>query len=460
MRSIVGLHSYVGVVALLWAEAAYSQVSVDYSGQLSAQLAALDIGPVTLPPWPLAPFSFPPSPNAIGREWGQAAAAPTYRIGDSAFGLQLDVYSNENTAYAGRRGAVAFDEANLNLTRIKPATPLSFEELALFYAGSFGRLEIGYGPGVSERTAVTGPHDYGVGSFAGDFPYFLQNPQDVGFDTISAYGSANTSPRLLYMSPRVYGLQLGATYQPDTRDTGADFTYGEKSLGIIGREPTATGTYEAVSAGFINVVEGGLNYDATFGGVRIQASLAGIRGDAAPSPTGAPFHGLTSYQAGFQLGYGDWSIGGAPSPREPAATPKPRRFASDKSNTISKGAYNMRRDAGHSAPALFIRRTRATPRSARTASCISIPPASDIGLPGISTSAWNWTRSKPSRPTSATTPPTWRSSNCGMRSPARIRGRADKPASPPPHLRRTLPIAKRGLRLRAAETMVRRLQAP
>jgi hypothetical protein len=310
VRSIVWLRSGIGIVALLWAEAAHSQVSADYSGQLSAQLAALDIGPVTLPPWPLAPFSFPPSPNAIGREWGQAAAAPTYRIGDSAFGLQLDVYSNENTAYAGRRGAVAFDEANLNLTRIKPATPLSFEELALFYAGSFGRLEIGYGPGVSERTAVTGPHDYGVGSFAGDFPYFLQNPQDVGFDTISAYGSANTSPRLLYMSPRVYGLQLGATYQPDTRDTGVDFTYGEKSLGIIGREPTATGTYEAVSAGFINVVEGGLNYDATFGGVRIQASLAGIRGDAAPSPTGAPFHGLTSYQTGFQLGYGDWSIGG------------------------------------------------------------------------------------------------------------------------------------------------------
>lgn len=308
MRRFVRLPLFVE--ALVWAGAGHAQVSVDYSGQLSGEFAALNIGSAALPPWPITPYSFSPAPDAIGREFGQLDVAPTYKIdGGGAFGLQVGLYSNENTASTGTRGAVPFDDTNLNLTRIKPLTPLNFEELALFYGGSFGRLELGYGPGVSERTAVTGPHDYGAGSFAGDFPYFLDKPQDVGFDTISAYGSANTSPRILYMSPRVYGLQAGATYQPDTRDTDFDFTYGQKSLGILGRDPTATGTYEAVSAGFVNVAEAGLNYDDTFGGVRIKASLAGIRGDAAPSPTGAQFHGLMSYQAGLQLAYGDWSIG-------------------------------------------------------------------------------------------------------------------------------------------------------
>jgi hypothetical protein len=299
------------IVALCCAGAARAETSVEYSGQASAQLGALDIGSPSLPPWTLAPYSFAPAPNVIGRFWGEFDAAPTYRIdANSSFGLDIGVYSNENTASTGTRAAAPFDNTNLYLTRIKPATPLDFERLALFYDGAFGRLEVGFGPGVSERTAVVGPHDYGVGSYAGDFPYFLDKPQDVGFNTVSAYGSANTSPRVLYLSPRAYGLQAGVSYQPDTREAGFDFVYGQSSLGVLGRGPTATGTYEAVSDGFLNVVEAGVNYDQTFGGVRVQASLAGIRGDAVPSPTGAQFYGLSSYQAGLQLSYGDWSLGG------------------------------------------------------------------------------------------------------------------------------------------------------
>jgi hypothetical protein len=147
---------------------------------------------------------------------------------------------------------------------------------------------------------------------SGDCPYFLDKPQDVGFNTVSAYGSANTSPRALCISPRVYGLQAGVSYQPDTREADFDFVYGQKSFGVMGRGPTATGSFEAVSDGFLNVVEAGVNYDETFGQVRVRASLAGIRGDPVPSPTGAQFYGLASYQAGLQLAYGDWSIGGAP----------------------------------------------------------------------------------------------------------------------------------------------------
>ncbi len=299
------------VVALFSASAARAGGSVDYYGDLSGQVGALDIGSPSLPPWPLASYSFTPTPDVIGRFWGDAGAAPTYRIdANTAFGLQTEVYSNENSASTGTRAAVPFDSANLYLTRIKPPTPLNFERLALFYDGSFGRLEAGFGPGVSERTAVVGPHDYGVGSYAGDYPYFFDKPQDVGFDTVTAYGSANTSPRVIYLSPRVYGLEGGVSYQPDTREADFNFPYGQKSLGILGRGPTSTGTYEAISDGFLNVVEAGIDYDQTFAGFRLQASLAGIRGDPVPSPTGAQFNGLASYQAGLQLSYGDWSAGG------------------------------------------------------------------------------------------------------------------------------------------------------
>jgi hypothetical protein len=297
-------------MALVASAPAVAQVSIDYSGQGVVQLGARDVGALSPPPWPTTPYTFSPAPDAIGRFWGQISAAPTYHVdANTAFGLQLGLYSNDNTAAIGARAAVPFDDTNLYLTRIKPATPLGVEELALFYAGSFGRLEIGFGPGVSERTAVVGPHDYGVGSFAGDFPYFLDKPQDVGFNTVSAYGSANTSPRVLYLSPRLFGLQAGVSYQPDTREENFDFVYGQSSLGVLGRGPTGTGTFEAVSDGFINVVEAGLNYDNTFGGFRVQASFAGIHGDPVPSPTGAQFYPLASYQGGVQFSYGDWSIG-------------------------------------------------------------------------------------------------------------------------------------------------------
>ena len=295
------------LTALGSAGASKAQVRIDYSALLTPE-PAVTFSSFDKPPLSVVPFSSAPGTNELARLYGRIDLVPSFELYNGLFGVQVGLYSNEDVPHQGR-GVVPFDDYNSNLTRIKPETPFNFDALALFYANPYGRFEIGYGAGVSERTAVTAPSNYGAGSIAGDYPYFLSKPHDVGFNTISAYGSANTSPRVLYMSPRYYGLQAGITYQPDTRDTGFDYTYGSTGLGILGRQPTATGTFEGLSAGFINVVEGGLNFDENFGGFRIKASLAAIRGDPVPSPTGTEFSRLASHQVGLQVGYGDWSGG-------------------------------------------------------------------------------------------------------------------------------------------------------
>ena len=308
MRGLVGVG--LAILTMLAATSANAQAHFDYSGQLDPAVGGVDSSLAFLPPWPLVPWTFSPPPNVIGRFWGQTELTPAYYANGADFGLTLGLYSNENTGNIGSREVAPIDNYNFNLTRIKPQTPLDFEELALFYAGSYGRLELGWGPGVSERTAVSGPHDYGLGGYAGDFPYYLDKPEDVGFNTISSYGSANTSPRVFYLSPRFGGMQIGVSYQPDTRDTNFQFQYGGTEMGVLGREPTPSGTYEAATVGFDNVFEAAANYDQTFGDFRLQASLGAIRGQAIQSPTGVDFHDLSSYQAGFEVTWRGWSIGG------------------------------------------------------------------------------------------------------------------------------------------------------
>ncbi len=297
------------VAASMSASDVWGETRLDYSGEFDPEFGFVKSNVAYLPPWPLAPWTFAPAPDTIGREWGHVELTPAYYDGSASYGLSLGLYSNENTANVGRRGMAPIDSANLQLTRIKPQTPLDFDHLALFYDGAYGRAEAGWGAGVSERTWVGAPHDYGLGGVAGDYPYFLDKPEDVGFDTLSAYGSANTSPRLIYLSPRLSGFQVGVSYQPDTRDADFQFEYGGTQMGVLGREPTATGTYEAETAGFDNVVEAGANYDQRFGDFRLQGSAAGIHGDAIPSPTGAKFNDLNSYQAGVQVGWRGWSVG-------------------------------------------------------------------------------------------------------------------------------------------------------
>jgi hypothetical protein len=70
------------------------------------------------------------------------------------------------------------------------------------------------------------------------------------------------------------------------------------------------GSFEGHTAGFTDVFEAGLRSEQRFGNWRLAASVAGIVGSAVRSPLATPFNDLMSVQAGFQVGYGGWTLGG------------------------------------------------------------------------------------------------------------------------------------------------------
>jgi outer membrane protein OmpU len=307
-----------------------SEIRWDYSGLLVPQLGVLQ-SKFTLAPMSRIPFPQWDNDEVIGRFYGRIDVVPSYLTFGGRLGLHAGLYSNLNTAYYHRRGIVPLDRVNLELTRIRPETPLDFDRLHLFHESDYGRFELGWVSGISERTAVTAPLNWGVGSVGGDYPYFLDKPLDVGFHTLTAYGSANTSPRIAYFSPRLWGYELGVSYQPDTRNTGFNLTYGGRELGLLGRRRNTdqsifhenilverrgpwdsfNGSFEGHTAGFTDLVEAGIRSDHTyFGDIRVRTSLAGIVGSAVSSSFGTPFNDLRSFQAGLQVGYRGWTIGG------------------------------------------------------------------------------------------------------------------------------------------------------
>lgn len=82
------------------------------------------------------------------------------------------------------------------------------DESSLKVAGDFGEIRLG-----SEDRATTlmhyGATDVGVGFTAGDFPWWF------GFGAINTYGSFSDIPRLVYLTPRMEGVQFGLSYTPD-----------------------------------------------------------------------------------------------------------------------------------------------------------------------------------------------------------------------------------------------------
>ena len=115
----------------------------DSSGLFVPQLGLVD-AKATLPPMSLIPLPRWDNDEVIGRFYGRLDVIPSYVTPESRFGAHVGLYSNLNTAYYHRRGIVPFDRANLELSRIKPETPLDFDRLHLFHQSGYGRFELGW----------------------------------------------------------------------------------------------------------------------------------------------------------------------------------------------------------------------------------------------------------------------------------------------------------------------------
>jgi len=199
-------------------------------------------------------------------------------------GFDVQIEGNSNN-YAGANTAIGNVQDNI-------------DESYIFIDGGFGRVLLG-----SENEA---PYIMHVGAPApgatGGSGYasletaatsWVQQPVNVSLLNTTSTAQNGDAQRLTYFTPRFSGLQAGVSYTPNSLEDANGFS--------------------DLRAARANGWSPGLNYTNTLGGIRIAAS-AGLAYypalDAAASNT-ANGNAIKDWSAGLNLGFGDFTVGGA-----------------------------------------------------------------------------------------------------------------------------------------------------
>lgn len=183
----------------------------------------------------------------------------------------------------------------------------------IFAQGTFGQVRMGVTNSFNDETYVTAPQDYlplaiydGVTSWIGGGATGALGTAgaDIGGGLASLNGSLlaqslvveNNATKIVYFSPRFAGLQVGASYTPRN----------DSSNGDVNRVKPVGSTNT-----FTDLVEVGANYNNTFGGVTVKASAGYYWGQASDNAVGQDLKNLNAWQAGAQIGYAGFSLGGS-----------------------------------------------------------------------------------------------------------------------------------------------------
>ncbi len=97
-------------------------------------------------------------------------------------------------------------------TNNNPTGSTNIDESFAWVSGDFGRLEIGARDGIQARTH-TGIRDVGIGINAGDTHKWIPGAYH---DTHGYWVGMGDNKNIIYITPRVSGLQVGVSYGPDT----------------------------------------------------------------------------------------------------------------------------------------------------------------------------------------------------------------------------------------------------
>jgi predicted porin len=159
------------------------------------------------------------------------------------------------------------------------------DEQYIFMNGSFGRIEIGTDNGAAYRMHY-GVASNGIGIDEGDWAsLWIPGTQTESRATSIGAGIENDQNKITYFSPRVSGIQLGATYIPE--------------MDVNQQAPVAGGT--EADAIRDNAFSLAANYQTSFDALSIMASVGytdagnGVAGDH------------TGLNAGLRVGFGGFT---------------------------------------------------------------------------------------------------------------------------------------------------------
>jgi outer membrane protein OmpU len=161
------------------------------------------------------------------------------------------------------------------------------DDASLFFSGVFGRFEFGRRDG-AEQLMLLGGEDAqaGTGGLDGDIP-------NVNF---FEFENTDIAAKSTYFTPRIAGLQLGASFTPDYEDGGEDQFQGEDLEGENGVSP-------------------GINWVGTLGPLDLTLSAVGLFAQCESNCENGEDDGegfqdeQKSWAVGAFLGFGEFTLG-------------------------------------------------------------------------------------------------------------------------------------------------------
>lgn len=175
----------------------------------------------------------------------------------------------------------------------------------IFVAGSFGRVEMGTRNTFNDDSYTARPIDYQfLGIYDSAVSWATSDNSTAGTGKLAtlSFGNlpngagstgaqADIHSKIVYISPRFSGFQLGASYAPRTDSSTADIERGEDDGSLQ------------------DVYEIGLNYKGEFSGVTVAGSAGYIGGSFEDVGT-SRYEDLSGFQVGAQIGYAGFVLGG------------------------------------------------------------------------------------------------------------------------------------------------------
>lgn len=207
--------------------------------------------------------------------------------------------------------------ARLRLRASNGNATVDADRAYIFAEGQFGRIMAGTDAGASDNYAIIGPVvDWGT--FGGPDGWWMSylGPTTGGNIPVAAQGqlrtltSSDAYTRITYMTPSFAGLQGIFSYGPSSDSRATDV---KRTKVTTSTDPD--GSSSRASA-FQDVYEVGAVYTGEFSGVTVEGS-AFYSGGQAKSDTNTllatttRYEDLNSWQAGLQVGYAGFKVGGS-----------------------------------------------------------------------------------------------------------------------------------------------------
>ncbi len=185
----------------------------------------------------------------------------------------------------------------------------SSDEVNLYVAGGWGRIELGDQDGVSDvfGGSITAPSGYGTGGWDGDWGQAGVRNSLSGGNTVREFATNSSvefttpknpdsgdSTKITYYTPNFAGFQAGVSYVPQNGSEGQNVNRFERT------------------GGFQDFIEAGVRYSGAFAGATVNVGATGTWAEGtAPLAGGAAIEDLFAYQVGAQVGYAGFLVGGS-----------------------------------------------------------------------------------------------------------------------------------------------------